>query len=171
MPSLTSPPPYRLLLAIAVAGVAMRLLFVQWIPLQPVADFGRYLEVASSVASGGGFRFQAFPMSQPPLYPGVLGAWFMLTGVNVGAGKILNVLLWAGTLVSWVGLGCASSCARPGRLPLWQCWHSIRRWSPTAMYWVPNRCHCSLPCSACLWRSCVFRADGCCWEPCWHLPR
>lgn len=75
MPSLTSPPPYRLLLAIAVAGVAMRLLFVQWIPLQPVADFGRYLEVASSVASGGGFRISGIPyVSQPPLYPGVLGA-------------------------------------------------------------------------------------------------
>lgn len=97
---------YRVPLAIALAGMAMRLLFVQWVPLQPVADFGRYLEVACSVASGGGFRISGVPyVSQPPLYPGVLGVWFMLTGVSVGAGKVLNLLLWAGTLSTWIWLG------------------------------------------------------------------
>ncbi|WP_312106436.1 ArnT family glycosyltransferase [Stenotrophomonas indicatrix] len=116
MPTSTLLSPYRLLLAIALAGMAVRVLFVQWIPLQPVADFGRYLEVASSVASGGGFRISDVPyVSQPPLYPGVLGIWFMLTGVSVGAGKLLNLLLCAGTLASWIWMG-----ARLQLRPAWQ---------------------------------------------------
>lgn len=116
MPSSTTQPPYRLLLAIALAGIAARLLFVQWVPLQPVADFGRYLEVAGNVASGAGFRISDVPyVSQPPLYPGLLGAWFMVTGESVGAGKILNIALWAGTLASWALLG-----ARLQLRPAWQ---------------------------------------------------
>lgn len=116
MSSSTVRPPYGLLLAIAVAGMVLRLLFVRAIPLQPVADFARYVEVASSIASGEGFRISGIPyISQPPLYPGILGFWFMLTGVSIEAGKTLNLVLWIGTFSTWIWLG-----ARLQLRPAWQ---------------------------------------------------
>lgn len=95
-----------LLLAIALAGLLLRLWFLYAVPLEPVADFRRYFEVAQSVANGMGFRISGVPyISQAPMYPGILGAWFTLTGGTVPAGKLLNLLLWIAIFALWGWLG------------------------------------------------------------------
>lgn len=106
----------ELLIAIALAGLLVRVWCLYAVPLEPVADFRRYFEVAQSVANGTGFRISDVPyVSQAPLYPGLLGMWFVLTGATVFAGKLFNFLLWAAIFMLWGWLG--------GRAGIRGVWH------------------------------------------------
>jgi len=97
-------------------GVLVRAGFLVQMPLEPISDFARYLEVASNLARGEGMTAAGLPfISQPPLYPGLLGGWMSLFGVSVASGKAMNLLLATLSLVLWAWL-----CPRSGMRPAWQ---------------------------------------------------
>ncbi len=101
---------------LCVVGVLLRSGFLVQMPLEPVSDFARYLEVASNLARGDGMTAAGLPfISQPPLYPGLLGGWLSLFGVSVASGKAMNLLLATLSLVLWAWL-----CPRSGMRPGWQ---------------------------------------------------
>lgn len=110
-------PSLRVSLALlCVAGALLRVVFLVQVPLEPVSDFARYLEVASNLAQGQGMSAAGRPfVSQPPLYPGLLGGWFSLFGVSVASGKVLNLVLATASLVLWAWV-----CPRSGMRPGWQ---------------------------------------------------
>ncbi|MBA0282148.1 hypothetical protein D7Y44_04820 [Stenotrophomonas maltophilia] len=116
MPQILRPSLSASLVLLCVAGVLLRVAFLVVIPVVPISDFARYLEVATNVANGSGLSVSGSPfISQPPLYPGLLGAWLSLFGVHVIAAKALNLLLSSSTLALW-----AWACPRTGMRPGWQ---------------------------------------------------
>lgn len=104
------------LLLILVAGILLRVAFVASVPIPPVSDFARYVEVATNLANGQGLQVAGTPfIGQPPLYPAALGAWFSAFGAHVAAGKALNLLLGSATLLLW-----AFASSRSGMRRSWQ---------------------------------------------------
>jgi 4-amino-4-deoxy-L-arabinose transferase-like glycosyltransferase len=116
MPYLPRPSLSASLMLICVAGVLLRVLFLAVVPVAPVSDFARYLEVATSIVNGTGLSVSGTPfISQPPLYPALLGGWLSVFGVHIAAAKALNLLLSTSTLILW-----AWTCPRAGMRPRWQ---------------------------------------------------
>lgn len=116
MPSIPRPSLTASLLLICIAGVLLRGVLQIAFPVMPISDFARYLEVATNLANGNGLSVSGAPfISQPPLYPGLLGAWLWLFGADVSAAKALNLLLAASTLMLW-----AWACPKMGIRPGWQ---------------------------------------------------
>lgn len=101
---------------ICLLGVLARGIFVALVPVAPISDFARYMAVATNLVDGNGLSVSGVPfISQPPLYPGLLGGWLLMFGVDAATGKALNLMLSALTLVLW-----AWTCPRTSMRPGWQ---------------------------------------------------
>jgi 4-amino-4-deoxy-L-arabinose transferase-like glycosyltransferase len=90
---------------LALGAVAVRLAYLASFArhYRPRSDAHHYHTIAASVANGDGLS-APFPFTylhptafRPPLYAALLGAYYWITGVHVGAGQLLNVAL--GTVV------------------------------------------------------------------------
>lgn len=105
--------PKRTLASLAVGAVAVRLGYLAAFTrdYRPRSDAHHYRAIAQSVANGDGLT-GIFPFTylhptafRPPLYPALLGAFYWVTGVRVGAGQLLNVALGAAVVVLAALLG------------------------------------------------------------------
>ena len=91
----------RTLVLLAVGAVGVRLIYLAAFAgdYKPRRDADHYQAIASAFANGNGIS-APFPFTylhptafRPPLYPTLLGAFYWVTGVHVGVGQLLNVVL------------------------------------------------------------------------------
>jgi hypothetical protein len=82
------------LLVLLLLGLILRIWVVFHVPLEPVFDFRRYFEAATSLALEGRLSNSGHPyIIQGPAYPFVLGLFFKIFGIGIWQGKTLNILL------------------------------------------------------------------------------
>lgn len=94
-------------------GLGLRLWVVFCLPLEPVFDFKRYYEVATSFATSGQMLVAGHSyVIQGPAYPFLLGAFFYVFGGGVLQGKLLNVLLWLAAMPLMAGAGSMLGLSR-----------------------------------------------------------
>ena len=105
--------PRRTLVLLAVGAVGVRLIYLAAFAgdYKPRRDADHYQAIASAFANGNGIS-APFPFTylhptafRPPLYPTLLGAFYWVTGVHVGVGQLLNVVLGATVVVLAAVLG------------------------------------------------------------------
>ena len=105
--------PRRTLVLLAVGAVGVRLIYLAAFAgdYKPRRDANHYQAIASAFANGNGIS-APFPFTylhptafRPPLYPTLLGAFYWVTGVHVGVGQLLNVVLGATVVVLAAVLG------------------------------------------------------------------
>ncbi|MFL6241616.1 MAG: ArnT family glycosyltransferase [Acidimicrobiia bacterium] len=114
--------PRRTLVVLAVGAVGVRLLYLAAFAgdYKPHRDANHYQAIATALANGDGISAR-FPFTylhptafRPPLYPGLLGAFYWVTGVHVGVGQLLNVALGATVVVLAAVLGAHIAGRRAG---------------------------------------------------------
>jgi 4-amino-4-deoxy-L-arabinose transferase-like glycosyltransferase len=91
----------RTLVLLFVAALIVRTLYCLLLlrHYTPISDASDYYKIAVSVSEGRGFS-TTFPFGyehatafRPPLFPGLLGAVFVITGPSLGVAQVVNVLL------------------------------------------------------------------------------
>jgi hypothetical protein len=104
---------WRTLGFLAIGAVAVRIAYLAAFArhYKPQSDAQHYQTIAKYVADGDGIA-AVFPLTylhptafRPPLYPALLGSFYWITGVHVGAGQLLNVALGAALVVLAALLG------------------------------------------------------------------
>ena len=105
--------PRRTLVLLAVGALGVRLIYLAAFAgdYKPRRDANHYQAIASAFANGDGIS-APFPFTylhptafRPPLYPTLLGAFYWVTGVHVGVGQLLNVVLGATVVLLAAVLG------------------------------------------------------------------
>jgi hypothetical protein len=77
----------------------IRLLWIWLINTEQVSDFMWYYQFALNIAEGRGYSVAGVPTGYWPIgYPGLLGILFYLAGASVLVGKLLNIVLYLGTI-------------------------------------------------------------------------
>jgi hypothetical protein len=112
----------RTLALLGGGAVGIRLLYVAAFAgaYRPRSDAHHYQTIASAFANGDGISAR-FPFTylhptafRPPLYPALLGVFYWVTGVHVGVGQLVNVVLGATVVVLAAMLGAHIAGYRAG---------------------------------------------------------
>jgi hypothetical protein len=87
-------------------SVALRTIWILAVNSTPVSDASWYFEKGLEIASGKGYINNGVPTAYWPVgYPAFLGLVFYVFGPSLFAGKLANIILYAGVLV------CSYYCA------------------------------------------------------------
>ena len=113
---------YRTLASLAVGALVVRLAYLVAFAgsYRPRSDADHYQAIAANFAHGDGlsasfpFTYQHPTAFRPPLYPALLGAFYRVTGVHVGAGQLLDVALGVVVVVLAALLGAQIAGRRGG---------------------------------------------------------
>jgi 4-amino-4-deoxy-L-arabinose transferase-like glycosyltransferase len=83
-------------------GLALRILWVRIFTAPQASDGQTYTELAAQLTRGEAYRTPGSGTwaEWPPGYPLLLAATFLITGINTGSIVLLNLVLFAGTLMS-----------------------------------------------------------------------
>jgi 4-amino-4-deoxy-L-arabinose transferase-like glycosyltransferase len=82
-------------------GIALRLLWVRVFTTPQASDGLAYTQLAMRLARGGAYQAASGTWAEwPPGYPLLLAATFLISGINIGSIVLLNLALFAGTLMS-----------------------------------------------------------------------
>jgi 4-amino-4-deoxy-L-arabinose transferase-like glycosyltransferase len=103
---------------VLLLGIALRLLWVNLVTGPPPPESQTLTDLAAQLARGDGYRT---PLTQtwavwPPGYPLLLAATFLIAGANAGSIVLLNLVLFAGTVMSTDALARRLAGDGPARL-------------------------------------------------------
>jgi 4-amino-4-deoxy-L-arabinose transferase-like glycosyltransferase len=99
-------------------GLALRILWVRIFTAPQSSDGQTFTELAAQLARGEAYRTPGSGTwaEQPPGYPLLLAAIFLITGINTGGLVLLNLILFAGILLSTDALARRLAGEGPARL-------------------------------------------------------
>jgi hypothetical protein len=126
---------HRLPLAIILLGLALRGMAILLFPVDPISDYAWYLDRGRELAAGLGYVDAGIPTAFWPVgYPAILAAIIAVTGSDVGAPLIANLLFAAATGWGMVALGDRLGMPRPATVVALLLWAIY----PNAIFYAPQ---------------------------------
>jgi 4-amino-4-deoxy-L-arabinose transferase-like glycosyltransferase len=103
---------------VLLLGIALRILWVRTFPAPQASDGLTYTELGAQLARGEAYRTPGSGTwaEWPPGLPLVLAATFLIGGVNTGSIVLLNLVLFAGTVMSTDALARRLAGEGPARI-------------------------------------------------------